>query len=248
MEPQGLSGKTALVTGGAKRLGRAVVEALAAAGAHVVIHHNFSARPAETLAEAVRAAGVNAWTVRGDLTDPVDAERVIGRGIDLAGRLDILVNNASIFPSDRLRDVTAASVMENVRVNALAPLVMSRVFAAQDREGCVINFLDTRILDYDIEHVSYHLSKRMLFTITRITALEFAPKIRVNAIAPGLILPPEGKDESYLEELAPTNPLRRYGSPLDVADAVLFLARSTFITGQVIFVDGGRHMRGGVYG
>ena len=136
----------------------------------------------------------------------------------------------------------------NVNVNALAPFLLSRAFAAQQREGCIINFLDTRIMDYDKTHVSYHLSKRMLFSITRMMALEFAPKVRVNAIAPGLILPPEGKDETYLQDLAPSNPLQTYGGPGDIVEAVLFLLRGRYITGQVVYVDGGRHMLGGVYG
>ncbi|MCH7709078.1 MAG: SDR family oxidoreductase [Myxococcales bacterium] len=108
--------------------------------------------------------------------------------------------------------------------------------------------MDTRITDYDKSHVSYHLSKRMLFSMTRMMALEFAPKVRVNAIAPGLILPPEGKDETYLQDLARSNPLLAYGGPGDVVEAVLFLLQGRFVTGQVLYVDGGRHLLGGVYG
>jgi len=96
--------------------------------------------------------------------------------------------------------------------------------------------------------VAYHLSKRMLFALTRMMALEFAPRIRVNAVAPGLIIPPPGQDESFLQRLASTNPLGRHGDPADVADAVLYLVGAGFVTGQVIYVDGGRHMRGAVYG
>ncbi|HNR34300.1 MAG TPA: SDR family oxidoreductase, partial [Candidatus Hydrogenedentes bacterium] len=135
-----------------------------------------------------------------------------------------------------------------VNLNALAPFLLGRCLAAQKRPGGIVNLLDARIADYDREHASYHLSKRLLFTLTRMMAVEFAPCVRVNGIAPGLILPPEGKDESYLAQLAATNPLNRYGSPDDVAEAVLYLLRSDFVTGQVIFVDGGRHMRGGMYG
>jgi hypothetical protein len=108
--------------------------------------------------------------------------------------------------------------------------------------------LDTRAFDHDPRHFAYHLSKRTLFSLTRIMAAEFAPKIQVNAIASGLILPPEGKDESYLASLAHTNPMQRYGGPRDITEAVLFLLRSTFITGQVIHVDGGRHLKGAFYG
>jgi NAD(P)-dependent dehydrogenase (short-subunit alcohol dehydrogenase family) len=124
---------------------------------------------------------------------------------------------------------------------------LSRRLAAQKRAGSIVNLLDARMLDYDRQHLSYHLSKRALWDLTRIGAIEFAPLIRVNAVAPGLVLPPTGKDTEYLEKLKHTNLLNRYGSPEDVARAVLFLIESPFITGQVIFVDGGRHMRGRVY-
>jgi hypothetical protein len=126
-------------------------------------------------------------------------------------------------------------------------LELCREFAKQVRGGAIVNFLDTRVLDYDREHMSYHLSKRALFTLTRAMALEFAPAIRVNAVAPGLVLPPAGKDQSYLDALVHTNPLQAHGSVEDVAAAVLFLVTSPFVTGQVIYVDGGRHMLGGVY-
>ena len=139
-------------------------------------------------------------------------------------------------------------MFSNIRINTLAPLLLSRSFAKQTKQGVIINFLDSRIVEYDAQHAAYHISKRSLFTITRMLALEFAPSIRVNAVAPGLILPPEGKDINYLKEHAQNNPLKCYGDPQDIADAVLFLIRSSFITGQVIFVDGGYHIKGCTYG
>ena len=139
-------------------------------------------------------------------------------------------------------------VGENVRINAWAPFVLSKAVADQGIPASIVNFLDTRMLDHDSKHVSYHLSKRMLFTLTRMTALEFAPRVRVNGVAPGLVLPPPGHDTSYLKALAHTNPLNAHGAAEDVARAVVFLFESPFITGQVIYVDGGRHMLGGIYG
>jgi hypothetical protein len=126
--------------------------------------------------------------------------------------------------------------------------MLCRGFAAQKRTGLIVNMLDTRILNHDEEHAAYHISKRMLFTITRMLALELAPQIRVNAVAPGLVVPPEGKDEYYLAKLAYTNPLHTYGSAEDVARAVMFLVHSDFVTGQVMYVDGGHHMLGRTYG
>ena len=243
-----LRGKTALVTGGARRLGRAVSLALAEQGTHVVVHYRNSAEEAETLAAGIRRLNVMSWTIAADLGDCAQAAALFSRIVDLAGPIDVLVNNAAIFQEGRLCEVGAEDIQANLNVNALAPLLISREFAAQGREGAVVNFLDTRMVDYDHNHIAYHLSKRSLFALTRMMALEFAPKLRVNAVAPGLILPPEGENESYLEELASTNPLNRYGSADDVVEAVLFLLRSRFITGQVVFVDGGRHMKGSVYG
>ncbi len=246
--PSNISGRTALVTGAGKRLGRAIALALADAGANVIAHYNASRDEAEDLAGQVRQLGRNAWTIRADLARPSEVTGLVGKARDLSGGFDILINSASIFPADTLRDASLESIAINQQINTLAPLVLGREFAAGGGSGDIINMLDARAFDADPQHFSYHLSKRTLFTLTRIMAVEFAPKIRVNAVAPGLILPPEGKDESYLAGLAHTNPLRRHGRPEDIAEAILFLLRSDFVTGQVIFVDGGRHLKGAFYG
>lgn len=243
-----LRGTTALVTGAAKRLGGAVSLALANAGINVIVHYRTSGAGAEALAEAIRKAGAKAWTLPGDLRHPREAGDLFRRACEMAGPVDFLLNNASIFPESTLHDCTPEDIHVNVDVNALSPLLLAREFAAQGRTGAIINFLDTMIADYDRKHVPYHLSKRMLFSLTKMMAIEFAPKLRVNAVAPGLVLPPEGKDKDYLESLAHTNPLQRYGSAEGIAEAVLFLLRSGFITGQTIYVDGGRHLRGSMYG
>jgi len=238
----------ALVTGGARRIGRALALALASEGLDVVIHYRSSRAEAEETAAECRARGVRAWAVCADLAQRAEAETLIDRAIEVAGPLDVLVNSASIFPKDTLAGVTAAALVENFEINALAPFVIARAFAGQGRDGAVVNMLDTRILHYDALHTAYHVSKRAFFTLTRMMALEFAPRVRVNAVAPGLILPPPGEDESFLEKYASHNPLRRWGATADVAAAALFLVRSPFVTGQVIFVDGGFHMKGSMYG
>ena len=246
--PSWINGKTALVTGGAKRIGRATALALAGQGVHVVVHYRNSRDEAESVVAEVRSLGGQAWTVQADLYEPTEAEDLLTRAVEVAGPIQILVNNASIFAPSRLTDFTVQDLADNVQVNAMAPVLIARALAAQGCEGAIVNLLDTRVVEYDAEHAAYHLSKRMLFTLTRMMALEFAPKVRVNAVAPGLILPPPGKDASYLEKLASTNPLQRVGSPEGITGAILFLLRSEFVTGQIIFVDGGYHMRGRVYG
>jgi pteridine reductase len=247
-KPSDLVGRTALVTGAAKRLGRGVSLALADSGVSVIAHFNSSSAPAAELAEQLRTRGVKAWTIQADLACPEQVATLMARARDVAGPVDILINNASIFPADTFKDATPESIALNEQVNAVAPFLLMRDLAAQGIEADIINFLDTRIVDVDPGHTSYHISKRTLFTLTQIAALELAPRIKVNAVAPGLILPPEGKDESYLAGLAHTNPLRRYGSPEAISQAVLFLLKAKFITGQVIYVDGGRHLKGSFYG
>jgi hypothetical protein len=241
-------GKTALVTGAAKRIGAAVALAIADEGSNIVLHYGTSREEAEATAAEIRRRGVAAWTLQADLGNGDEAEALFPRALEAAGPIDFLINAAAIFPKSRLTDFTAEDLATSVQINAMAPLRLARAFAAQRRPGAIVNFLDTRYLNYDAEHAAYHLSKRMLFTLTRMMALEFAPAVRVNAVAPGLILPPPGGDESYLQHLAHTNPLQRVGTVEGVADAVIFLLRSDFVTGQVLFVDGGRHMRGAVYG
>ncbi len=250
-----LKNQTAIVTGAARRIGRAVAVALAREGVNVVVHYLSSPEDAERTALEARAHGVQAWTLPADLADPAQAEALVPRARELAGALDILVNNASIFPKNRLADFTAEDLAANMQVNAFAPLVLARAFAILERPSrdnrpgpSIINLLDSRITDYDEEHAAYHLSKRMLFALTRMMALEFAPVVRVNAVAPGAVLAPEGESEPYLEVMKSTNPLRRFGDAEGVTSATLFLLRSDFVTGQVIYVDGGRHLKGNIYG
>ncbi len=243
-----LHGKTALVTGGARRLGREIALALAREGAGLVLHYRFSGKEAHETARAAREAGVRVHLLEADLEDPAAAETLLERASAEAGPLDILVNNASGFPRDRIDSVTWREISRSMKVHAFAPLALTRAFAAQGRQGAVVNILDARVVDYDKEHFSYHLGKRALLALTRETALQYAPLVRVNAVAPGLVLPPEGEGKEYLERMASTNPLRRHGDPEDVVRAVLFLLSSPFVTGQVLFVDGGRNLLGCIHG
>jgi NAD(P)-dependent dehydrogenase (short-subunit alcohol dehydrogenase family) len=238
-----LKGKTAIVTGAAKRLGREIALALAAEGVNVVAHYNSSGDEAEGLRALIERSGVSSWLLRADFETPDDYEKLIEKAADAAGRLDILVNSASIFPSGALEEIRFDDVMRNVHVNAWVPFALSRSFARRTDRGVIINLLDTRIEGYDFDHAAYILSKHMLAMFTEMTALEYAPGIRVNAVAPGLVLPPPGRDETFLDKMKDGLPLRRHGSARDVADAVIFLLKSEFITGQTIFVDGGRHLR-----
>ncbi len=243
-EAWNLSGKTALVTGAAKRLGRSIATALADRGAGVVIHYNTSADQASELAAQLEKKGAAACTLQADLGDESQARTLLDRAAKLAGPIDVLVNNAAVYSTGLLPDLTAGDLTQNVQINAFAPFQIARCFAEQHRTGAIVNLLDAAAGDYNRSHVAYHLSKQMLLSLTRMMAVEFAPAVRVNAVAPGLILPPQGADPNSLAGLARTNLLARVGDVQDVTDAVMFLLESSFITGQVIFVDGGRHLKG----
>jgi NAD(P)-dependent dehydrogenase (short-subunit alcohol dehydrogenase family) len=241
------AGRTALVTGAAKRIGRAIALALARDGVHIAVHYNQSDQDALAVCDEIQKLGVSAWPIRGDLMDAGQTRAVFREAVAQAGPIDILVNNASIFPRDTLWEASEESIAQNMRIHAVAPLTLSRELAKQERAGHIVNLLDTRVAVYDREHASYDISKIALLTLTRMLALELAPKLAVNGVAPGSILPPPGQSEAYLANLAHTNPLNRIGEPEDIAEAVLFLVRSRFITGQVIYVDGGMHMKGHIY-
>lgn len=245
-----LSGQAALVTGAGKRIGSIVATRLAAAGCDVAIHHRASRKEADALAKALRKHGVETAPVEADLADAADRKGLVAAaGKALGKRLTLLVNNASTFPPRRLSELTWPTLKEDLEVNAWAPFELAMALAAQlpaGSRGNVVNFLDARIVDEDRRHVGYHLAKRMLADLTHLLALELAPKVAVNAVAPGPTLPPVGSSEAegerMLARLKRKVPLQRLPEAEDLADAVLYLASSRSVTGQVLFVDGGRHL------
>jgi NAD(P)-dependent dehydrogenase (short-subunit alcohol dehydrogenase family) len=254
-----LRGRTALVTGAARRLGRTIAEALAREGADILVHYGHSAGEAEQTAASLRALGVRSWTVGADLGEPAQAEALWDRARACAGSIDILVNSASSFPEDTLAGFTPGGLEASLRVNALAPVLLARRFAAitpaaagqageKPADRVIVNLLDSRALGRMRRHFSYQMSKRLLADFTRLLALELAPAVRVNAVAPGMILSPAGLGEEARRRLAATNLLARWGEPADVARAVLFLAGNDFITGQVLFVDGGGALKESLFG
>lgn len=238
-----LSGHTALVTGAAQRLGRAIALALAQEGANVVVHYRSSREEAEALRAELTGLGVCAWTAQADFADEAATVGLVDRVWDLCGPVSILVNNASDFPPSTIQDVQWRDLQREMAITAWAPFVLSRELARRAARGMIVNVLDSRMASWDWGHIAYLWAKQLLGHMTTHLALAYAPNFTVNAVAPGLILPPPGRDEEYLDALAQTVPLRRHGSPEDVAAAVLFLLKSDFITGEVVFVDGGRHLR-----
>ncbi len=240
-----LEGRNALITGGAVRVGAAITEALAAAGANVFIHYNRSSGPADELAEAIRASGVRAETGSSDLSDPAGGSALIETATAALGPISVLVNSASGFPADSFADVTPEGWAAAQNLTLGSPLFLTQAFAdalPQDSDGAVVNITDVKTMRPYKEHLSYMLAKGGVDTMTRAAALALAPRIRVNAVALGVILPPPGEGADYVNALAAELPLERVGGAGVVADTVVFLARNDFITGEIIRLDGGAHL------
>ena len=238
-----LTGQTALITGGAVRLGRALALALAEAGARIVIHYRDSAAAARELVETLRGGGTEAFLVQGDLVSEAACREVIAQAAAAAGGLDILVNNAGVFHRRRLAEADEAAVLAEFWPNLFAPLFLIRAFAATAPRGRILNLLDRRIAAHDPACVPYQLSKKGLEELTSLAALELAPRFTVNAIAPGAVLPPPGEGPEYLARHGGAAPLETPCTEADICAAARYLLGSDVVTGQVIFVDGGMHLR-----
>jgi hypothetical protein len=238
MEALNIVGKTALITGAARRIGRSIAMRLASDGVNIVIHYRNSLKEAESLAEDLEKVRVKCWLVHSDFEKRAEYENLIDEAIKHSGQLDFLINSASIFPSGTAADISWNEFLRNVLINAWVPFYLGRSFSMRCRKGVIINILDSRIRGYDSKHMAYIMSKKILMDFTKIMALEYAPDIRVNAIAPGLILPPSGKDAKYLDKLIKRVPLKRHGDVANIAETVIFLLKNDFITGETVYIDG----------
>lgn len=235
----------ALVTGGARRIGRAVVERLAAEGYAVAIHCNGSRDEADTVAALIRRSGGQAAVVQGDLAEAGDVARLVPEAAAALGPLTLLVNNASEFEPDEVGALDPARFDRHMAVNLRAPVFLAQAFAAQAPDGIdavVVNVVDQRVWKLTPQFFSYTLAKSALFTATRTMAQALAPRVRVNAVGPGPTLVGARQDEDDFRRQGEAVLLRRPASPDEIADAILFLARARSVTGQMIAVDGGQHL------
>ncbi len=240
-----LDGRTAVVTGGAVRVGGAITRELARRGASVFIHYNRSAAPAEVLRREIVDAGGIAAIGSVDLSNPETAADLIDAAAASLGPPTILVNSASAFPFDSIDDVTLDGYRAAQNLTLVTPLLLTQAFAKRvpdDLGGAIVNVTDVKTTRPYTKHLSYMLAKGGIDTLTRASALALAPKIRVNAVALGVILPPSDEDDDYAERLAAELPLQRVGGAQVVADAVVFLCENDFITGEIVRVDGGGHL------
>jgi pteridine reductase len=240
-----LDGRTALVTGAARRIGAAISRRLHAAGANVVLHYRGAEAEAAALeAELNQLRANSALKVKADLLAPIAPKALVGAALDRFKRLDVLVNNASSFFPTPAGEIEATHWEELMGSNLRAPLFLSQEAAPAlaKQHGCIVNIADIHAERPLKGYVVYSLAKAGLAAMTRSLALELGPAVRVNAVAPGAIEWPE--DDQFpppeRERIVATTPLRRLGSPADIAQAVHFLSTAAFVTGQTLAVDGGR--------
>ena len=236
----------ALVTGGAVRIGRAISEALAGDGYDVVVHYHASSDAADALVGEIEASGGRATAIGADLADADQVEGLAREAAAAFGGVDVLVNNASVFPPERIEDTDAALFDHTIAVNLRAPFLLIRHLAPalRERRGCVVNLGDLAGVQSWAGYAAHGVSKAGLLHLTRVAARSLAPEVRVNAIAPGTVLPPEELDADEVRSLAERAPLQRNGSPDDVVRALRYLLAADFVTGETLVVDGGRLLRG----
>ena len=236
-----------LVTGGHRRLGGIISAAFAQAGYSLAIHGSHDTRLDSHLALTLEdnATEWDGFTV--DFADPEGAEELVALVAERFGRPpDVLVNSAAIFGQDRLDSVNAGDLMRHYAVNCAAPTLLTKAFAtvpAGTGDRCIVNILDQRIDHPHGDQLAYTLSKMALAGLTRLSASTLAPQIRVNAVAPGLTIATPDYDDVQMERLSTLMPLARLPQAEEIAQAVLFLAGASAVTGQTLYIDGGAHLR-----
>lgn len=243
--PTSLQPRCALVTGAARRIGRAIALRLGRAGYAVAIHAHRSRSEADALAGEIAAAGGRAAVITGDLADAVAIPKLVAAAAAAVGPLTLLVNNASIFEADAFGALERERFDRHLAVNLRAPLFLAQAFAGQAPDGAnasIVNITDQRVMKPTPLLFSYALSKSALDVATVMLAQALAPKVRVNAVAPGPTLPSPRQDAAAFAQQAASVPLGRGVSPEEIADAVLYLATAHSVTGVTLAVDGGQHV------
>ena len=240
-----LTGRVALVTGAGRRVGRAIALALGARGMHVVVHFNGSRTGADETARLITDAGGKAIVEQADLTQVEAANELVDRAIAWRGALSALVNSAAIMLRTPVGETTTPDWDTMFALNVRAPYFLSQraAPALAASQGAIVNIADLAAFESWPAYVPHGMTKAAVVQMTHAMARALAPGVRVNAVAPGVVLLPEGWSEEEAEHLRSTTPLRRLGSPEDVAQVVVFLLEAQYVTGEVIRVDGGRHIR-----
>lgn len=238
-----LSGKTILITGAARRIGRHLALYVAEAGARVIVHHAHSPVEAEEVCTIIRQTGGEAYSIAADLNDLAQAAGLIPNALRLGG-LDMIIHNAAIFEPLSFYETSVPQWQEHMNINLTAPFLISQAFATnlpEEKEGRILNILDWRALRPGADHFPYTISKAGLAALTQSMAVALAPRITVNGLAFGAILPPS--DGAMVDRIIQRAPIKRWASLDEVCQSVLFLLSGpTFITGEILHLDGGRHL------
>ena len=240
-----LEGRVALVTGAGQRVGRALAIALGRERMSVAVHYNRSAAGAEETCRDVEAAGGKAQPFSADLSSADAPAEIINRVFGQLGSLAVVVNSAAIMLRTPLGEVTAEAWDSMFALNLRAPFLISQAAAPlmSGEGGAIVNIADLAAFESWPAYIPHSISKAGVVKMTSALARALAPKVRVNAIAPGAVLLPEGWSNESAEHLIATTPLGRLGDPQDVVSAMLYLLRADYVTGETIIVDGGRHIR-----
>lgn len=236
--------QTALITGASKRIGKSVAEHLAGKGWNIAIHFNSSEKLAEILRNELTSKFPQQKfkAFKANLSKIEEVIELIPNVLAAFGEIHLLVNNASVFDSGYLKESTTELYDKLMNVNLKAPFFLIRDFANHCKYGNIINFVDTRVTSNKSNFAAYSLSKKGLWNLTQMAALELAPDIRVNAIAPGVTLPPEDKDENYLQNLAQNIPMKKPGGLEPIIRSLDFILENNHLTGQLLFADGGENL------
>lgn len=236
--------KTALITGAAKRVGKAMALHLAAQGWNIAIHYNSSEKDALLLQDELKTSYSDQKfeLFKADLSNSSEVENLIPQVLQVMDNIDLLINNASVFDRGDLTNTDTRLFDQQMNVNLRAPFILTREFANLVKKGLIINFVDTRITNNNSQFAAYSLSKKALWEMTKMSALELGPGIRVNAIAPGLTLPPEEKGDDYLNNLAKTIAMKRPGGLYPILKSLNYILNNDYLTGQLLFCDGGENL------
>lgn len=240
-----LLGQTAVITGGAKRIGREIGRQLASAGVNICVHYGTSEAEAQEAVAEFQNLGVHATMVSADLNKPFEAaDKIFRTAINEIGRVSILVNSAAIFESGTLQTTNEENWDRHLNINLKSPFTLTRAFAEQlsAQQGHVINIVDWRGTCPVPGHLAYSIAKAGLVAQTKILAQELGPQIRVNGVAPGAILPAPGESRADFDEKSVLNPLKITGGPEDIAEAVLYFLKSKFVTGEILCITGGQQL------
>jgi pteridine reductase len=234
---------TALITGAAKRIGKSIALCLAAQGYDIALHYNSSSDEAHAVADQIRAGGCRCNLFRCDFLQSSSIPDFCDDVFSCCPDTTVLINSASIFERANLQQTTEELFDRHFQVNFKVPFFLSQQFALRVNQGHILNIVDTKAARTLVQYFAYTLTKKTLFEFTKMAAKELAPHIRVNGIGPGLILPPPGEDDAYLQQRAHAIPLLQKGDVEYINSAVLFFLNNPYVTGECIMVDGGEHLK-----